>query len=201
MCVEEARKLHVQSALRDPVTSRCAGSVIFVIAAAIEKGLFWSSRWRRTVVEKYAPTNTRHPCAALCRDGCVVRRKSTARGQNLYVLQKSSQYFNVRLKKRFSLLMLCRDCNLASHRGLSVTASGGLAAARPLAFLAICRFAGRGTASTAVDSYPVIPHARVDGITSVSRKRCFGIIAQYCFRDVRLDPYLAPFFVYRITPY
>lgn len=79
------------------------------------------------------------------------------------------------------------DGNLAAPRGLLATVSGSLTAARHLGFFVICRSNGHGTSGTvgtAADFGPVILHARINGITSVSQNS-FGSMAQYFFHDTR----------------
>lgn len=77
----------------------------------------------------------------------------------------------------------------------------GHAVLQPPGFLVTCWFGSRETAITAVDVHPVIPHAHVNGITSVSRNSFLGTVAQYCLFEASFGAEFAGFFVYSIAPY
>lgn len=83
--------------------------------------------------------------------------------------------------------------DIVARRDLSVPTGGGLAAAQPPEFSAICRAGGCRTAGTMANDHPLNSHVHVIGITLVVWNCCFGTLAQYCFRDASLGLNLAAF--------
>lgn len=129
-------------------------------------------------------------CVVPYRHGCAVQWKSTRCSQNWFV---DKGVFHRSLKQTFFALLtpyLSIDHNLVASHGLSVTTSGGLAPALPLAFSAISQLDGHGTAGTAADVQPVIPQSRVSRI-AFALENLFGTMVQYCLHDASLGPNLA----------
>lgn len=110
-----------------------------------------------------------HPRIAPCRDGCAVQWKSVAHSQNFFVVQRFKGILTYFYRKDFALVMLC-----------SVANQNLIPTPNPLP-------------KTSQSVHPVIPHARVIGITLVLRDCAFGIMAQYHFRDASLGPHFQLF--------